>query len=73
MNMKTYKMQPEELELLQKVKNYTSIEKLSIFFNRSETTIRDNIYRLHNKRPKYVYYKPKLRFSKQPFNGQLSK
>lgn len=71
--MKTYKMQREELELLDKVKNFATYDKLATFFNRSETTIRDNIYRLHNKRPKYVYYKQKLRFSKQPFNGQLSK
>lgn len=71
--MKTYQMQPEELELLEVVKNFAPYDKLARFFNRSETTIRDNIYKLHNKRPKYYYHKPKLRFSKQPFNGQLSK
>lgn len=71
--MKTRTMQSEELALLEKVKNFASYQKLAIFFNRSETTIRDNVYRLHNKRPKYVYYKPKIRFSNQPFNGKFSK
>lgn len=33
--MKTYKMQPEELELLEKVKNFAHYDKLAIFFNRS--------------------------------------
>ena len=63
-----FQMCRDELRLLEQVKNYAPYEKLATFFNRSETTIRDNVYRIHNKRAKYIYYKPKINPNNQPFN-----
>jgi hypothetical protein len=71
--MKTWKMEVEEIQLLEKLANFSPYEKLASFFNRSETTIRDNIYRIHNKRSKYFYYKPKTSQNNQPFNGKIIK
>jgi len=66
-------MEVEEIQLLEQVKNFASYSDLAKFFNRSETSIRNNVYRLHHKRPKYVYYKSKINQNNQPFNGKLTK
>lgn len=58
--MKTWKMEVEEIQLLEQVKNFASYSDLAKFFNRSETTIRDNIFKIYRKRAKYIYYKPKV-------------
>ena len=79
--MKPYYMTPEEMALLDKVKDMADYHGLSKFFNRSELLIRNAVYKLTHGRRKYIYtsynnrqfYEQKLRFSKQPFNGILSK
>jgi len=47
--MKTWKMEVEEIQLLEQVKNFASYSDLAKFFNRSETTIRDNIFKIYRK------------------------
>lgn len=65
-------MEVEEIQLLEQVKNFASYSDLAKFFNRSETTIRDNIFKLYRKRSKYFYYKPKINKNNQPFNGKMT-
>lgn len=48
-------MSKDEMQLLDKVKDFTTYDKLCIFFNRSERTIRNALWRLRHKRDKYYY------------------
>lgn len=51
--MKPPKMTEEEIKLLNVVKNFESVEKLSEFFGRTKKTIYNNIFKLHTGRMKY--------------------
>jgi hypothetical protein len=67
-----FKMCPDEIQLLEQVKNFASYDKLAFFFNRSEITIRQNIFKIYRNRAKYIYYKPKINKNNQPFNGKMT-